>query len=94
MLGREQTLERLAQLDWGTGYTRDALFRALLAQNLALPNEFLSAIPAIRTFSSPEDLVSSVPDSVWAIHEERERRAVGHLEIRQAAERTREYQVP
>jgi hypothetical protein len=93
MLGRQQTIERLSQLDWGAGFDRESLFRALLAHNLALPNEFLSAIPALRTFGDPEELVSSVPDVVWTIHQEREERAVGHLEISEAAQRTRQVQV-
>ena len=81
MLGRQETIERLAQLDWANGFDREGLLRALVGQNIALPNEVLSAIPVLRTFASPEELVQSIPDSAWTIHEERERRALGHLDL-------------
>jgi hypothetical protein len=79
MLDRQHVLQDLATLDWSVGYDREGLLRALLNRNLALPNEFLSAIPPLELFYSPEQLVASVPAVVWTIHAERERRAHGQL---------------
>lgn len=93
MLDRQAILQRLSQLDWSQGFTREKLLTALLAHNIALPNEFLSAIPPLQVFQNPEQLIQSVPEVVWTIHAERETRARGHVEIPEAKERTRKVQV-
>ncbi len=93
MLGCKEVVQRLAQLDWSHGFNREELSSALLARNLALPNEFLSAIPPLDVFHSPEQLVQAVPDVVWTIHAERERRARGTVQVPEAMERTRMHQV-
>ncbi len=93
MLDAERVRDDLRRLDWSRGFDRDSLLRALLDRNLALPNEFLSAIPSLHVFSSPEELVASVPEVVWTIHAERERRAQGRLEAPPATIPTRKVQV-
>ncbi len=93
MLDREAVRERLARLDWSAGFDRDRLFQELLANNLALPNEFLSAIEPIEVYYSPAELVASVPDVVWTIHAERERRARGQIQKTAAERRTSRAQV-
>lgn len=93
MLDRQNVEQRLSQLDWSKGFTREKLLSALLEHNIALPNEFLSAIPPLEVFQSPKQLVQSVPDVVWTIHAEREHRARGHVEIPEAKEVTRHAQV-
>ncbi len=82
MLGRKEVCQLLATLDWSRIQDRESLFRQLLDRKVALPNEFLSAIQPTDSFGSPEDVVRSVPDIVWTIHAERERRAVGTLQQR------------
>ncbi len=89
MLDRQRVSELLTSLDWSHGFNKEGLLRALLDRNIALPNEFLSAIQPTDMFYSPEQLLQSVPDVVWTIHGERERRARGQIEIPEAAERTR-----
>jgi len=89
MLDRHRVSQILASLDWSRGFNKEGLLRTLLEQNLALPNEFLSAIQPTDVFYSPEQLLQSVPDVVWTIHGERERRARGQIEVVEAAERTR-----
>jgi len=93
MLDRQAVQQRLSHLDWSRGFTREKLLSALLEHNIALPNEFLSAIPPFEVYHSPEQLVQSVPDVVWTIHAERENRARGHVEIPQAKEVARHAQV-
>lgn len=80
MLDRERVLEILRRLDWSKGFNKEALLRVLLERNQALPNEFLSAIDPTEMFDTPEELVASVPDVVWTIHQEREQRARGRIE--------------
>lgn len=80
MLDRQEVLNRLRTLDWSRGFSKEGLLRALLDQRVALPNEFLSAIQPTEIYDSPEQLVDSVPDVVWTIHSERERRARGRAE--------------
>lgn len=93
MLGREEVEERLARLDWSKGFNREAVLAALLECNLALPNEFLSAISPLALFDSPEQLIAAVPGVVWTIHGERERRARGRVQVSGAAHNTRQRQV-
>ena len=81
MLDRQSVQNILCRLDWSKGLTREKLLSALLESNLALPNEFLSAIPPLEVFRSPEQLIQSVPDVVWTIHAEREKRALGQITI-------------
>lgn len=85
MLDRTSVLDRLRCLDWSRGFSKDGLLRALLDQRVALPNEFLSAIQPTEIYTSPEQLVGSVPDVVWTIHTERERRARGRVQATKAA---------
>ncbi len=85
MLDRQRVGQLLTQLDWSTGLDREQLYRQLLSRNIALSNEFLSAIQPIDVYYTPEELIGSVPDVVWTIHAERERRAVGHLQPHTAA---------
>lgn len=94
MLDREQVLQRLRTLDWSRGFNKDELLRALLDRNLALPNEFLSAIQPTEVFHSPEQLVQGVPEAVWTIHGERERRARGRVELVETTARTRTRPAP
>lgn len=91
MLDCPAVLKRLQSLDWSHGLNKEALQRVLLERNLALPNEFLSAIQPTEIFFSPEQLVQSVPEVVWTIHAERERRARGHVEIPEATEQMRQH---
>lgn len=93
MIDRQGVLERLSRLDWSRGLDREGLYRALLERNIALPFEFLGAIPPLETFESPDQVVQKVPENVWTIHAEREQRARGQLDLPQAAERTRNQQV-
>ena len=92
MLDRQRVHQLLTTLDWSRGFNREGLLRAVLDRNLALPNEFLSAIQLAENFDSPDQLLQSVPEVVWTIHEERERRARGQVQVRGAAERTRRTQ--
>lgn len=92
MLDCERVRALLRQLDWSRGLNREGVLGILLDQNIALPNEFLSAIPAIEVFHSPDELLKKVPDIVWVIHGERERRARGLLENAQDTKRTRQRQ--
>jgi hypothetical protein len=80
MMNRDRVREILACLDWSVPQDRDSLLRQLLQRNLALPNEFLSAIQPTESFTSPDDVVKNVPDVVWTIHAERESRAVGKFQ--------------
>lgn len=93
MLDRQRVLQVLSQLDWSRGFNKEGLLRTLLQRNVALPNEFLSAIQPMEVYDSPEQLLQSVPDVVWTIHLEREHRARGHVEIVEATQRTRTRQV-
>jgi len=93
MLDRNRVLEILRGLDWSKGLNKEGLLRILVDRNIALPNEFLSAIQPTDVFYSPDQLLQSVPDVVWTIHAERERRALGQVEIPRATERTRQAQV-
>ena len=93
MLGREEVERRLARLDWSKGFNREGLLAALLECNLALPNEFLSAIPPLDLFTSLQQLIAAVPNVVWTIHGERERRARGCVQAVEATERTRQRKV-
>jgi|GEM_PF-6541944 len=79
MLDRQSVPRILGRLDWSKGLTREKLLAKLLECNLALPNEFLSAIPPLEAFHSPEELIQSVPDIVWTMHAEREQRARGQV---------------
>ena len=80
MLDRQRVGDILNLLDWSNGLDREAILRQLLQRNVALPNEFLSAIEPTETFHSPEEVLKSVPDVVWTIHAEREELARGWLE--------------
>jgi hypothetical protein len=82
MLDRQRVGEILKSLDWTHGLDREAILRQLLQRNVALPNEFLSAIEPTETFHSADQILQSVPDVVWTIHAEREERARGSLEHR------------
>lgn len=88
MLDRERVLEILRRLDWSAGMNKETLQRVLLERNLALPNEFLSAIDPADVFDTPEQLVDSVPEVVWTIHSEREQRARGRLQPAGPAEQS------
>ena len=89
MLDRQSVSQILGSLDWSHGYNREDLLQTLLDRNVALPNEFLSAIEPTEVFYTPGQLLQSVPDVVWTIHDERERRARGHLERAAATARSR-----
>ncbi len=93
MLDRQRVTQLLTGLDWSRGYDKEGLLRVLLERNVALPNEFLSAIQPTEVFYSPEQLLQSVTDVVWTIHGERERRARGRVEPNEAIRRTRTRQV-
>jgi hypothetical protein len=80
MLDRHRVGDILTSLDWSPGLDREAILRQLLQRNVALPNEFLSAIEPTETFHSADEVLQSVPDVVWTIHAEREERARGWLE--------------
>ena len=94
MLDYQSVLDLLRSLDWSRGISKEGLLRTLLDRNVALPNEFLSAILPTEVYYSPEQIVKSVPGVVWTIHGERERRARGHLKIVEATGRTRTRQAP
>lgn len=93
MLDRQRVSQLLSSLDWSRGYDKEGLLRTLLERNIALPNEFLSAIQPTEVFFSPEQLLRSVTDAVWTIHGERERRARGRVELLEATRRSRTRQV-
>jgi len=93
MLDRQAVVNILGSLDWSQGFSKEGLQRTLVQRNVALPNEFLSAIQPTEVFSTPQQLVDSVPNVVWTIHGERERRARGHVALVEATERTRTRQV-
>jgi hypothetical protein len=80
MLDRQNVGGILKSLDWSHGLDRESILRQLLQRNVALPNEFLSAIEPTETFQSADQVLQSVPDVVWTIHAEREERARGWLE--------------
>src|SRR5262249_39580942 len=88
MLDRQRVGDILTSLDWSPGLDREAILRQLLQRNVALPNEFLSAIEPTETFHSAEEVLQSVPDVVWTIHAEREERARGWLERADASAKT------
>jgi len=90
MLDRQRVGDILNLLDWSNGLDREAILRQLLQRNVALPNEFLSAIEPTETFHSPEEVLKSVPDVVWTIHAEREERARGWLERANASAKPRQ----
>ena len=92
MLDSERVRALLSQLDWSRGLNREGVLHILLDRNIALPNELLSAIPAIEVFHSPDELLKKVPDIVWVIHAERERRARGLVASSQGTEGTRQRQ--
>ncbi|MGH2459613.1 MAG: hypothetical protein ACRDIY_12190 [Chloroflexota bacterium] len=89
MLDCQSVLDLLRGLDWSRGLSKDGLLKLLLDRKIALPNEFLSAIQPTEIYRNPERLIQSVPDVVWTIHSERERRARGQVEVVEATERTR-----
>lgn len=80
MLDQQRVLEILGKLDWTNGFDRDRLNQALLQRNLAVPHELVSALPPFEVFASPEQVLHSVPEVVWTIHAERERRAQGRAD--------------
>jgi hypothetical protein len=87
MLDRERVRQILSRLNWSRGFDREELLRQLLERNLALPNEFLSAVSPVEVYRTPDQLLSSVPDVVWTIHAERERRARGPVQSGEATRR-------
>jgi hypothetical protein len=80
MLDRSRVREILALLDWTRPQDRESLLRQLLQRNLAVPNEFLSAIQPTECFQTPDEVIAGVPDVVWTIHGEREARATGRFQ--------------
>lgn len=93
MLDRERVGQILAELDWSRCFDREELLLRLLDRNLALPNEFLSAIPPVDVHCTPDQVLTSVPDVVWTIHAERERRARANIASAEAARPQRRAQV-